>query len=185
MIKSLLVLLGFGFLRAVYNLYYFVWAGIYIKKYKHYLDNQKDWYITKKRQSIVTLLERADIEDSFLPYAEPIGYGQLQTGNISVFKNLAMLRTDVCGIVSQQLVEAQGVFLSRVLNSFNPIFWFELIIFLPKNILTYLGFNPEGIFTKLLQLIWWIIGAISTLGGIFFNKELVLFISIWLEKIRG
>jgi hypothetical protein len=154
-----------------------MWSGIYVKKYRHYLDNHRDWYITRNRQSIVDLLTKANVEDCFLPHVEPIGYGQIQTGSISVFKNLAMLRVDVCGVVGQYLIEAQGVFKSRMLNSFNPIFWLEFVIFLPKNLLSYLGFKSEGTFVKLLQIAWWCIAAISTLAGIFFNKELVSFVS--------
>lgn len=53
-------------------------------------------------------------------------------------------------------VHATSVFLSRIIECFNPFYWIELIIYLPKSIVNYLGFSSNKLFTKVLQLIWWI-----------------------------
>lgn len=43
----------------------------------------------------------------------------------------------------------------KIMENFNPFFWIDIVINLPKNILTYLGVQPDKIIVKLLQLIWW------------------------------
>ena len=64
----------------------------------------------------------------------------------------------------QMILEAKGIFKERILETFNPIYWIESAIFLPKHTLMYLGIKPDNIILKLLQLAWFILaGAYSLL----------------------
>lgn len=175
--KVLILILIVLVTKAIYNLYYFFWAKYYFNRYLKYLDDHKDWYITRNKQKIVNLLKKANIQDSLLPATEPIGYGYIQTGNFSVFSNLALIRKDVARIVGQFLKEASGVFFNRFIETFNPIYWLEFFIFLPKNIANYLGFNGEGIGGRILQFLWWLLNLISLVVGIFFNHEFYVWLS--------
>ena len=175
--KILILILIVLIIKALYNLYYFFCAKRYFNKYLEYLENHKDWYITHNKQKIVALLKKANIQDSFLPSAEPIGYGYVQTGNFSVFNNFALLRKDVAQTIGQFMKEAQGVFFNRFIETFNPIFWLEFFIFLPKNIINYLGFNGEGIIGRILQFIWWLLNLVGIVVSLFFNQEFITWVS--------
>lgn len=68
--------------------------------------------------------------------------------------------------------EAEGVYRQRMFDSLNPVYWIELIIYAPKKLLTYLGFDETKILFKtcniLLTFIWWSIMSII----IFFRPQL-------------
>lgn len=156
--------------KVLYNFYYFLLARYYLKKYQAFLDTKKDWYIQENRQKIISTLKKAGLEDTYLPNVEPIGYGYVSTAGISVFKNLSLLRKDVCQIVYGFLKEAVAVYKSRMIESINPVYWIEAFIFLPKVIFQYLGLSAKGLVVKIFQVIWWILTFVSLVVGIFFNE---------------
>lgn len=68
--------------------------------------------------------------------------------------------------------DALAIFLNRILESLNPLYWIETIINLPKTALIYLGLPSESVFIKALQLIWWILAPIC----IIFRDKLLSFL---------
>lgn len=58
--------------------------------------------------------------------------------------------------------EAEGAFRKNMIDSINPFYWVDLIIFLPKTLLSYLGISSETsaykICNVLLTFIWWVFG---------------------------
>lgn len=68
--------------------------------------------------------------------------------------------------------EAEGVYRQRIFDSFSPVYWIELIIYAPKKLLTYLGFDETKILFKacniLLTFIWWSVVSII----VFFRPQL-------------
>ncbi len=58
--------------------------------------------------------------------------------------------------VSDVIRSSLAIFLNRILESLNPLYWIDAIINLPKKALLYLGMSPESVFIKLFQIIWWI-----------------------------
>jgi len=65
--------------------------------------------------------------------------------------------------------DAIGIYLSRIKESPNPLYWLDLVICLPKNALCYLGAKPETVIIKILQIVWWIAVFTVTL----FKPEIV------------
>jgi hypothetical protein len=61
------------------------------------------------------------------------------------------------------LIQAIGEYRRMVLQCINPIYWVKLVLFLPQRIIYYLGFNANGIFTKLLNFIYWIVNTLIAL----------------------
>lgn len=159
-------------IKVIYNFYYFLLAKWFLKKYKYYIEeNRKDFYISNNRQRIVQLFKKSNIKDTHRSHVESLGLGYVGTSSISLFENISGLREDIVNLVFANLQEACSVFRSRILESFNPVYWGELIIFLPKNILVYLGVKPEKIIIKIFQIFYWIIGVISVVIKIFLNNE--------------
>ena len=58
--------------------------------------------------------------------------------------------------MTRSLSAAKGIFKSRIFEAFSPLYWINCILFLPRNILTYLGLDADGIMSKILQLLYWI-----------------------------
>ena len=106
------------------------------------------------------LLKDAGIKDSFVAHVEPVGYGQAQAGQFSVFENFP---SDIKGMYYSMLGkfhEAVGVYKTRTIETINPFYWVEFIIFLPKYLLEYIGISQEKSLTKIIQITYWIISLI-------------------------
>ena len=158
-LKIILIIVIIIIVRVLYNLLNFLEIKKYESKYLHYLNHHNEWYITENRQKIVGLFKKAGVGDSYVGHVKPVGFNHIQTANISVFDNLPALTKDIAQIVGAKFVEAKGTFKNRVLESFNPIFWIENIVFLPRNLLVYLGLDAEKVFVKVAQILWWMFGV--------------------------
>ena len=65
-------------------------------------------------------------------------------------------REDIVRITLGMFHRAIGVYRSRMIETINPLYWIETIIFLPRQILNYLGVTPESVIIKIAQLIYWL-----------------------------
>ena len=155
-------------------------ADRYLKEYITFVKESKSWFIRENRQSIIKLLKKAGIEDTDQPITELAGYGMVRSSTFSVFKNIGVRRQEIVEIINGDLREAKSVYRNRIFETFNPIYWIETIFYLPQIISGYLGFKSNSLIVKLFQILWWIIAAISTIIGILFNKEFIM----WLENLR-
>ena len=69
-------------------------------------------------------------------------------------------------------LETQGYYRYILLQNFNPFYWINLIIFLPQNIIRYLGFKTNRKSVKIINVIYWIIASIFTI----YNDEITTYI---------
>lgn len=122
----------------------------------------------EKKYEIVELFKKAGLSDRYFTQMVPIGLGHGTARNITLFDNIGTPDPDIVLLLITYFKEAAGIFKKRIFDSLNPIYWIEFLIFLPQNIIYYLGLNKDSkniqIFTKVLNIIWWII---SVLIGVF------------------
>ncbi len=69
-------------------------------------------------------------------------------------------------------LETQGYYRYALLQNFNPFYWINLIIFLPQNIIRYLGFKINRKSIKIINVIYWILTPILTI----YNDEITTYI---------
>lgn len=112
------------------------------------------------------------MNDPKIPYAQPVGYGQMATGSASVLDNFPNRLEDHAVFTSRLIDEALGVYRQRFWETFNPLYWIDSILYLPRTILSYLGLKPDSVFVKFLNIFWWITGPIAIL----FRENLTDFI---------
>lgn len=119
------------------------------------------------RQEVLSLFKKAGVKDVLTPIAEPIGFSQIANATVSVFSMFPSLRPLFAGSALNMFEEAEGVFKKNMINSINPIYWIELILFLPQSLLKYLGLNADSLAFKLwnifLTFVWWVICTLITL----------------------
>ena len=77
-------------------------------------------------------------------------------------------RTEFSVTVLNMFEEAEGVFRKNMLDSFNPFYWIDLIVFLPKSLLAYIGISSEVTAYKICNVLFTFICGYS---------EFLLFIS--------
>jgi hypothetical protein len=109
------------------------------------------------------LFYEAGIEDSIIPAAKPIGYGYIASTNVSSFKNMQFLGSDVVPIIDMAFNQAITIFKQNIVDAINPLYWLDLVVFLPKHITYYLNIPSDKIGVKISQIIWWILSLIFLL----------------------
>lgn len=147
----------------------------YEREFIDFLSN-KSCIIDEHSVQTINLFKRAGIRDAKIPISQPIGFGQVANFNASTFQNFPMTQRAVSEPALVMFRNATGIYRTRMLESINPIYWTDLIVFLPKNLLDYIGINSDAAAFKLwnafLTFIWW---AICTIA-IIFQPEIKSFI---------
>lgn len=144
--------------KIIINTYYLLKLLHLKNDYYCWLNGQTETLaLAEHRQNFKVLMNAANVEDSTIPRTTPTGYTMVANRNINVFDQFPCNDADIVYITFYKFSEASGVFKSNILESLNPLYWIQSIIFLPKKVLSYLGLNPETIIIKLLQLLYWMI----------------------------
>lgn len=131
---------------------------------------------TQYKGEILALFKNADLTDSKVPVTQPSGYGQIASFSASTYLNFPSKAAVFAAEIANKFDQAVGVYHQRCLESLNPLYWIEAILFLPKNLLQYVGLDSEKVAFKLcnilLTFIWWLIGTLV----IFFGPQIKQFI---------
>lgn len=135
-------------------------------------------YIREYIPMIRRLFKSANVEDIILPVHEMVGYGMMQSNQASAVANIDSHREDFVHAATHMFAEAKGTFKMRIFDSLSPLYWVNLVLFLPKNILVYLGLKADTVIIKFLQLIWWIV----TPFAIIFRQHIAEYISSLIAK---
>lgn len=146
------------------NLYRLVKSQTLFQKYLNWLKNDEDTDLGFHKSEFVLLMTKANVKDSYFPLSQPIGYGFVSNSNVSTFHNFPSNIIEFVKFTVNMFQEAIGTYRRRMIETFNPFFWIETVIFLPKTLFSYLGVSPESLFIKILQVIWWIIAPIAIIA---------------------
>lgn len=154
--KILYFLIAALIIKFLLNLSRYLQCKWYLSKYQNYITNP-EWGFVGDSPQIINLFKNAGIKDVVVTNVEFIGFGHFQSSHPSVFENLTVTRNDVVGAALNMFHKSIGVYRSRMLETINPLYWLEFIIFLPKHLLNYIGISPESIFIKIIQIIYWLL----------------------------
>ena len=162
MFLILLLILIIPIVNFVYNQNKVSKCEMIVREYEQWLLNKSDEDITELRSELEDVVKQAGYYDVKIPILDNAGYGQLLSATINPFAQFPTRRKDVAGAIMNGLAASKGKFKKRSKYLFNPLNWIELIIFLPKTITSYLGFNIDGKGSKILTVLWWVIGTVLT-----------------------
>lgn len=148
--------------KLISNTYYF----FRIKTLSHHYDEflyKGNTRILKEASETIDLFKRAKVIDSKIPIVKKNG-ALVQTMSVSLFLNFPSQIRDLASATVKAFDFAEGFFLKNIRNCFNPVYWIDLIVFAPKHIFLYLGFDTNKVFIKILILffnfIFWVISAL-------------------------
>lgn len=183
---------------------YILWIAIYILLYKfltnviryfqvkRYMNRYLKWlhengkvkfFVAEDKAIVKRLINRASVNDARVGYAEPLGYGQISRGMASVLENYPSNMASMAPLMVRMFEEALGVYKLRCFETFSPLYWIEFVIFLPKNLLVYLGVKSENISVKILQIIWWFVSVLAGTLGILYKDQFKSFIDKFVEQL--
>lgn len=166
---SFLVILVIKF---AWNLSRYIECKNLLQKYNQYIKNPS-FQFAQEISRIVELFKGAGLQNGIVPVVKDVGFGQLQSFNAPLFENIMNTRGDVIGLIQTTFYQAIGVYRSRTLETFNPLYWIETIIYLPRRSLEYLGFSSESKISKFAQFIYWFIVTIATVLYSVFEQDIV------------
>lgn len=176
------ILLGILGVKFALNFCKYIQCRQYLKKYNGYLKESHSWKFMRDKPQIVKLFQNAGIQDSFVAVVQPVGLGYISNSNVSVFANLQNKRQDIVSLTLGMFHQALGIYRTRMIEAFNPLYWLEFIIYLPKTILNYLDVSPESAFVKVTQIIYWLLTVILGVVYGLFKTEVDQFMMDWILK---
>lgn|GEM_PF-2676543 len=168
------------FIRVLYYFYYYKRGLKYLNILGQYLNKQDkptEARLQAVSSSIVHLIKITGQSKQTIPVVEAMGFGKLASMKIHPIDNLFNLREDVASANYGLIQKAVSKCRANAINTFNPIYWIEFIIYLPVNVLGYIGLKKDGGIVKLFQVVWWLFAASATIIGVVFNKEFMTWIA--------
>lgn len=129
-------------------------------KEKRAAEKATEW-ITEHQIEIKKVVLKTGIRDQTQTYMKPLGLGFAKEKGISALDNLAYLNSEIMESSREIIKRAKGYYKIYAFKSFNPIFWIEFIVFMPKEILKYIGVTEEekisSLVIRIFQILYWII----------------------------
>lgn len=157
-----LLVIGIGcFLiyRIIHNLTRLISIKKLYSDYQEYLKNPQ-YSFSQKVPRIIKLFNNAEIENFTVSKFREAGYGRLRKSKIKGFSNVAFTDPEFVPKIHGKFHEARGVFKGRIWETINPLFWIEFVLKLPTYILEFLGLKSGNVLSKVLQIIYWIVGIV-------------------------
>ena len=99
----------------------------------------------------------AGLDKHTIHVMERIGYGHAVSFNAVIVDNLDSERTDMIASALELFDQLVGTYRMRMFESLSPAYWIDVVIFLPRYIVKYLGGKESGIGAKILQLAYWVV----------------------------
>ena len=118
--------------------------------------------IARERSALHRLITHAGIADRAIPRIHPLGYGQICHIKLGDLDQIPSKDEEITAASTLLIPTALGVYQDRMKNAFNPLWWIDTLIFLPRAVLTYINISAESVIIRIGQLIWWMIGLVFT-----------------------
>ena len=180
--EKLLYLLIIPFIRFLININHYSYLKIAIHKHNQFIEGQICKKTEKKKKRIgqkasnwirenqLEIKKRTlntGIQDQYQSYLEPLGHGHAQKQSISALDNLLVLNTKTLQSAQQILKTAKGHYKVQAFLSFSPLFWIELLIFLPRELFKMAGFETKSKGSQnainIAQMLYWIVSIIASI----------------------
>lgn len=163
MIKNFIILFVLIFAyKLISNIVNLIKIKYYSILYDDFVSNNST-DILKHRNHAIELFNRANISNTSYPISQPTGCNMVASGHTSLFTSFPTRDKRLILPTYTAFQNSIGVFKGRIIECFNPIYWINYILFLPKNILSYLNVSAESIFIKICQVFYWAFGIACTL----------------------
>lgn len=109
-----------------------------------------------------------DYADNFIPHVQPAGLGVVHSMKVKILSQYPSSIEEIAIAQINIFREALSKFKYEIKQCFNPFYWIDAVIWLPKNIVLFLGFNDDLKAVKainiFLQLAYWLFILFQWLG---------------------
>ncbi|HHF7344418.1 TPA: hypothetical protein ACPSKB_000823 [Legionella feeleii] len=137
----------------------------YIEKIKKPEWTEVREKILQNKTDIIQILANCGLKDFSVFTTTPTGYGHVEHKQVSILQNLQYVgqinEINIPSTLDIYLIQAKGILKKRIVEALNPLYWINTLIFLPQNIITYLGFSLDNkkteTITRVINVIYWIL----------------------------
>lgn len=113
--------------------------------------------ILEYTHEIRVLFSIAKIQDRSISFMEPIGLGYGRERKINFLENMFVLNSEITPAVNQFFIEAKGYFKYHMLQSINPLYWIDVVVFLPKYFIRFLNMDENRKYARFLTVAYWLL----------------------------
>lgn len=131
------------------------------------------------KTEIIEIFKRSGITHPSIQRTEPAGYGYISKKDVDVWDNMFVNDQEVIQVIYSSFIDARGVFKLRLRQTFNPLYWVELLIFLPGKMFNYLGFDANSLVSKILNASYWLLMGFYSV----YNDQINEIIQSFLSKL--
>lgn len=158
--------------------------------YVDYIEKSKtpEWIDIKEqllqnKNEIIQIFDNCGLKDFGIYTTSPTGYGHVGHNKVSILQNLQYIgqinEVNVPTTIDMYLNQARGILNKRIIEAFNPLYWINILVFLPQNIITYLGFlqddkKTEAI-TRVINVFYWILVIVIPFLMKFFGVSILIY----------
>lgn len=141
--------------------------------------------LLQAKKDVQSLIFGANVENYSIPWTQPAGFGLVNTMKPSVLGQFPS-RIDVFAQSTLRMFEeAIGVYKRRMFETFNPLYWVDAAIWLPKRFLSYLGINNTNFAAKALHCLFQGAYWLATAAFIAYNQEARALLAGILERMQA
>lgn len=177
--KYIFIFIGIVVLKFLMNIVNY-FNGFKLEKIWDSFHVNKDFDNISYISNIQKYFKNAKIKSSNIKLLEPVGLGHAHETTYDFYDNIFLANPDIMRWVNQSFAMARGFYRNRAFESFNPFYWVDFIIKLPKYFIEYLGLDTETIFTKIFQTMYWIIDSVLI---VYYREPIFDFIQEFISKL--
>lgn len=134
---------------------------------KKHASNEASQWLTENLSEIKKRVKQAGVDNPTKTFMEPAGYGHVAPQLMSVLDNLLFQNKEVLGKAHHTMQLAAGYYKVEAIKSINPLFWLEVLIFLPKQLISAAGLEVTSkaaeITLKVVQIVYWTLIVLAIL----------------------
>lgn len=141
-------------------------------EYNQFLRGSDSNNVYHSTQEVKSLILGAGVEDMVVPVMQPAGFGMVHSMKPSVLGQYPSNDVRFAYSTIRMFEQAIGVYKHRIYETINPLYWIDLIIWLPRNFLNYLGITVTSVGSKLICSIFQIIYWALSIAYIYYHAEM-------------
>ncbi len=105
------------------------------------------------------MLKECDVHVGRPPRIQPVGYGKVVSWHAVPEEYLSNKDVDIVSGNHDAMIKIQGHYRNERNRTISPIYWIELMVFLPREVLKVVGVGAEKPSVRIAELAWWILLA--------------------------
>ena len=127
-------------------------------------------WITANQTEIKRRIDKAGVNAPRKTIMEPAGLGFAGQQTINALDNLLFLNAELLQQARRTIEVAKGYYLAHAKLSLSPLHWIEVLLFLPRELITASGIEVTSkaveLVLKMVQIAYWVILAALALFGL-------------------